>query len=215
MGQKIHPTGFRIGIYEPWRSRWYATKKEFGAFLIEDQAIRKYLKTNYRFAAIPKIEIERTREMISIRVHTARPGVLIGRKGAKVERIESVLRQITGQTVKLAIEEVGRPEMSALLVAENVAEQLEKRAAFRRTLKKACQMTMQAGAHGVKITVSGRLGGSEMARTETQGLGSIPLQTLRAKVDYGFTEAKTAYGHIGVKAWINLGEYDLTTKRGL
>ena len=171
MGQKIHPTGFRIGVYEDWRSRWYANKHEFSELLVEDFKIRKFIKKKYAFAGIPKIEIERTRDAVKVILFTA------------------------------------RPEIDAQLISEDIAEQLKKRSSFRRTIKRALEQTMDGGAKGVKVQLSGRLGGSEMSRTEGANLGSIPLSTLRAKIDYGFSEAKTAQGHIGIKVWVNQGDY--------
>ncbi len=206
MGQKVRPTGLRIGICESWRSRWYARKKEFGNLLVEDYKIRDYIAKNFRFAGIPKVEIERQANDVNCVVHTARPGLIIGRKGAKVDKLREDLAMLTGKKVNINIAEVNTPELSAQLVSESVAEQLEKRASFRRTMKKAIEMTRQAGAKGIRIQVSGRLGGSEMARCETQMQGSIPLSTLRALVDYGFATAVTTYGSIGVKVWVYRGE---------
>jgi small subunit ribosomal protein S3 len=205
VGQKIHPNGFRVGITKDWDSRWYASGREFGKFLLEDQRVRKFIKEQYYFAAIPKIEIERRGEELIILVHTARPGVLIGRKGAKVDKLKSDLETLTGRTVTLNVHEITRPELDAQLVAENVAEQLKKRSSFRRTMKKAMELTMDRGARGVRVRCSGRLGGAEIARTEDQLRGSIPLQTLVADVDYGFAEAHCTYGIIGVKCWIFKG----------
>jgi len=207
MGQKVRPTGFRIGIFEDWRSRWYASKHEFSDLLVEDFKIRKFIKKKYSYAAIPKIEIERTRDAVTVRLFTARPGVIIGRKGAEVERITEELQTLTGRRIEIKIEEVGRPEIDAQLISEDIAEQLQKRSSFRRTMKRAMEQTMDGGAKGVKIQLSGRLGGSEMSRCEKASSGSIPLSTLRAKVDYGFAEAKTAQGHIGVKVWVHQGDY--------
>lgn len=207
MGQKVQPTGFRIGIYEDWRSRWYASKHEFSDLLVEDFKIRKFIKAKYSFAGIPKIEIERTRDAVKVILFTARPGVIIGRKGAEVERIQEELQTLTGRRIDIKIEEVTRPEIDAQLISEDIAEQLKKRSSFRRTIKRALEQTMDGGARGVKVQLSGRLGGSEMSRTEGANLGSIPLSTLRAKIDYGFAEAKTAQGHIGVKVWVHQGDY--------
>jgi small subunit ribosomal protein S3 len=205
MGQKVCPTSFRIGITEDWRSRWYADKKHFGEYVVEDEKIRRFIKLNYSFAGIPKIEIERTREKLVVFIHSARPGLLIGRKGAEVERLKSELEGLTGHTVDVSVEEVQRAELSAQLIAEEVAQQLKRRSSFRQTLRRTAEMTMAAGAKGVKIAIAGRLGGSELARREKKILGSIPLHTLTAKVDYGFAEARTKYGTIGVKTWINHG----------
>ncbi len=214
MGQKVHPTSLRIGITENWRSRWYAGKKKFGKLLVEDQKIRKYIKKNYRFTGIPKIEIERTREEEArVILYAARPGLIIGRKGAEIEKLKDGVRKLVGKMVDIRIQEIDKPELEAQLVAENIAEQLQKRAAFRRTIKRAVDTTMGVGAKGVKVQISGRLGGAEIARTEGSTAGSIPLHTLRADVDYGFTESLTKYGTIGVKVWIfkglkTLGEGD-------
>jgi small subunit ribosomal protein S3 len=207
MGQKIRPTGFRVGIMEDWRSRWYANKHEFKDLLIEDFKIRKFIKKRYSYAGIPKIEIERTRDAVTVLLSTARPGVIIGRKGAEVEKLQEELQNLTGRRIEIKIVEVNRPEIDAQLISEDIAEQLQKRSSFRRTMKRALEQTMDGGAKGVKIQLSGRLGGSEMSRTEKAASGSIPLSTLRAKVDYGFTEAKTSQGHIGVKVWVNQGDY--------
>ncbi len=214
MGQKVHPTSLRIGITENWRSRWYAGKKKFGKLLVEDQKIRKYIKNNYRFTGIPKIEIERTRdEEARVTLYAARPGLIIGRKGAEIEKLKDGVRKLVGKMVDIRIQEIDKPELEAQLVAENIAEQLQKRAAFRRTIKRAVDTTMGMGAKGVKVQISGRLGGAEIARTEGSTVGSIPLHTLRANIDYGFAESLTKYGTIGVKVWIfkglkTLGEED-------
>jgi small subunit ribosomal protein S3 len=217
MGQKVRPTGFRVGVMEDWRSRWYAGKQEFADLLVEDQKIRQFVreytakiggaKVDFSKAGISKIEIERTRDEVKVFLYTARPGVIIGRKGETVERLTAELERLTGRRINLKIEEVNRPELNAQLVAEDIAEQLAKRASFRRTMKKAIDQTMEAGAKGIRIQMSGRLGGAEMARQETASQGRIPLQTLRAKIDYGFAEAKTAQGHIGIKVWLNTGDY--------
>jgi small subunit ribosomal protein S3 len=202
VGQKVHPNGFRVGITRDWNSRWYARKKEFGDLLFEDHEIRKMIKKEYTFAGIPKIEIERKGETVTVIVHCARPGILIGRKGAKIEKLTEDLQKLTSRIVDLKVIEVTRPELSAQLVAEGVAEQLQKRAAFRRAVKRQIQLTMEKGAKGVKIRIAGRLGGREMASVITQSQGSIPLHTLRANIDYGFHEASTKAGRIGVKVWI-------------
>lgn len=205
MGQKVNPTSFRLGIVERWRSRWYAGKKGFKKALLEDYRIRKYVKDNYKFAGIPKIEIERKGEEVNVILNTARPGLVIGRKGAEVDKLRGKLEEITGKKVNVNIVEISKPELDAQLVAESTAEQLEKRSSFRRTMKKAVEMGMQSGALGIKIICSGRLGGAEIARSETQSEGSIPLHTLRAIIDYGLAEALTTYGTIGVKVWIYKG----------
>jgi len=207
MGQKVNPTGFRTGIMIGWKSRWYASKAEFGNLLIEDHKLRKFIKDKYRFAGIPKIEIERTRDEVKVIMFTARPGIIIGRKGQEVERLQEELQGLVGRRINIKIEEISRPEIYAQLVAEDIADQLGKRASFRRAMKRAMETTMEAGAKGIKIQLAGRLGGSEMARREKSISGSIPLSTLRAKIDYGFTEAKTAQGHIGVQVWVNQGMY--------
>jgi small subunit ribosomal protein S3 len=207
MGQKVNPIGFRVGIMEGWKSRWYASKQEFSNLLIEDHKLRRFIKDKYRFAGIPKIEIERTRDEVKVVMHTARPGIIIGRKGQEVERLQAELQDLVGRRINIKIEEISRPEIQAQLVAEDIAEQLAKRASFRRCMKRAMETTMEAGAKGIKIQLAGRLGGSEMARREKSIAGSIPLSTLRAKIDYGFTEAKTAQGHIGVQVWVNQGMY--------
>lgn len=208
MGQKVNPTGFRTGIMLGWKSRWYASKKEFSSLLVEDFQVRKFLKEKYRQAGIPKIEIERTRDEVKVVMHSARPGIIIGRKGQEVERLQEELQQLIGRRINIKIEEVQRPEIQAQLVAEDIAEQLSRRASFRRTMKKSAETTMEAGAKGIKIQLAGRLGGSEMARCEKQINGAMPLSTLRAKIDYGFAEAMTAQGHIGVQVWVNQGVFE-------
>ncbi len=213
MGQKVNPTGFRTGIMTGWKSRWFASKQEFAELLVEDQRIRDFVKNRKdkggkpMYPAIAKIEIERTRDEVKVILHSARPGVLIGRKGEKVEELQQDLQERTGRRINLKIEEINRAELVAQLVAEDIAEQLAKRAGFRRTMKRSMEQTMEAGAKGIKIQLAGRLGGAEMARREKQMMGSIPLSTLRAKIDYGFTEAKIAQGHIGIQVWINQGMY--------
>src|SRR5437660_875663 len=207
MGQNVRPTGFRVGIMEDWRSRWYAAKHEFKDLLVEDFKIRKFIKAKYSYAGIPRVEIERTRDAVKVILFTARPGVIIGRKGAEVERIQEELQTLTGRRIEIKIEEVTRPEIDAQLISEDISEQLKKRSSFRRTMKRALEQTMDGGARGVRIQLSGRLGGSEMSRTEKASVGSVPLSTLRARVDYGFAEAKTAQGHIGVKVWVHQGDY--------
>ncbi|MAE76729.1 MAG: 30S ribosomal protein S3 [Planctomycetes bacterium] len=208
MGQKCHPLGFRIGVTEHWRSRWYATKADFSSFLVEDQKLRSYIKKTCSFAAIPQVEIERAGGTITVTIHTARPGRLIGKKGAEVDQLRESLEKLTSRKVRLKIQEIHRPELEAFLVAESIAEQLEKRAAFRRTLKKAVESSVTAGAKGIKIRIAGRLGGADMARTEVQKFGRVPLQTLRAQVDYGTALARTTYGVIGVQVWIFRGELE-------
>lgn len=208
MGQKIHPTGFRIAVTEPWRSRWYSKKKEFGRLLIQDAKIRAHVNKEFKAAGIPRIEIERTGEAVNVIVHTARPGVLVGRKGVRVDQLKESLQKIAGMTCHLTVREIKRPELEATLVAEVVAEALEKRMAFRRAMKKAIQSTIQAGAKGIKLELNGRLGGAEMAREAKEREGQVPLSTLRANVDYGTAEAQTTYGTLGVKVWIYKGELE-------
>ena len=195
---------------EPWRSRWYASKKEFKDLLLEDFKVRSFVKKKYRSAAIPKIEIERTRDEVRVILHSARPGVIIGRKGQEVDRMQGELQELLGRRVNLKIEEVTRPEIQAQLIAEDIADQLNKRAAFRRTMKRSMEATMSAGAKGVKIQLAGRLGGAEMSRCEKAIAGAMPLSTIRAKIDYGFCEAPTAQGNIGVQVWVNQGMYEET-----
>jgi small subunit ribosomal protein S3 len=205
VGQKTHPVGFRTGIYLDWSSRWYAPKKDFARLLREDRTIRRFIQGEFRGAGIPKVEIERKADALRVIVHTAKPGILIGRKGVKAEELKARLEGLIGRRVGLDILEIAKPELNATLVAEGVAEQLVKRASFRRTMKRAIQQTMERGAKGIKLVVAGRLGGAEIARTEKQLRGSIPLSTLKANIDYGTAEAKTTYGVIGVKCWIYLG----------
>jgi len=213
MGQKVNPIGFRTGIMIGWKSRWYASKQEFADLLVEDQKIRNYVKGRQDkfgkalYPAIAKIEIERTRDEVKVVLFSARPGILIGRKGERVEELQKELQEKTGRRINIKIEEINRPEIVAQLVAEDIVEQLEKRAGFRRTMKRSMEQTMEAGAKGIKIQLSGRLGGAEMSRREKQISGSIPLSTLRAKIDYGFAEALIAQGHLGVQVWINQGTY--------
>ncbi len=213
MGQKVNPIGFRVGIMRTWKSRWYASKQEFKGLLLEDHRIRRFIKehpskSQYRQAGIDQIEVERTRDEVKVILHVARPGMIIGKKGQEIELLQGELQDLIGRRVNLKIEEITRPEIYAQLVAEDIAEQLGKRASFRRTMKRAVDQTMEGGAKGIKIQLAGRLGGSEMARCEKQTSGSIPLSTLRAKIDYGFAEAKTAQGNIGVQVWINQGMYE-------
>ncbi|HBH50977.1 MAG: 30S ribosomal protein S3 [Planctomycetaceae bacterium] len=207
MGQKTRPTGFRIGITEDWRSRWYASKKEFGDLLVEDNKIRTFIKKKYLFAGIPRIVIERTRDQVIVHLHCARPGIIIGRKGQEVDRLKSELEDLTGRRMDLKIVEINNPNRNAQLVAEDMAQQLEKRASFRRTIKRSLEQVMEAGVQGVKVQLSGRLGGAEMSRCEKAARGSIPLSTLQEHIDYGFAQAMTTVGVIGVKVWIALGTY--------
>ncbi len=208
MGQKVHPTGYRLGTIEPWRSRWYANKKNFGRLLLEDKKIRDFVRKEFGSAGIPRIEIERTGEAINVVIYTARPGVLVGRKGIRVDSLKADLQKMTGVTCHLTLHEIKRPELESALVAEVIAEALQKRMAFRRAVKRAVQTTMQSGALGIKVEVNGRLGGSEMARTAKEREGRVPLSTLQSHVDYGTAEAHTTYGIIGVKVWIYKGEIE-------
>ncbi|MDT8377851.1 MAG: 30S ribosomal protein S3 [Desulfotignum sp.] len=205
MGQKVHPTGLRLGIIRTWDSRWYADK-EYAEFVEEDFKVRKFLKNKLYHAGISKIEIERFSKQIRLRVYAARPGIIIGKKGSEIALLKKELEKILKPEVLIDIKEVRRPEIDAQLVAENIAQQLERRIAFRRAMKRSVTSAMRFGAKGIKIICSGRLGGAEMARTEWYKEGRIPLHTLRADVDYGFIEAKTTYGTIGIKTFIFKGE---------
>src|SRR5690242_5356724 len=206
MGQKVNPYGFRLGIVTDWKSRWFADK-EYQDYLIEDVRIRKFLRTQLPHAMVSRIEIERTRDRLRVDVHTARPGIVIGRKGSEADRLRAGLTKITGNPkIQLNIQEIKQAELDANLIAQSVADQLAGRVAFRRAMKRAVQTAMKAGAQGIRIQCSGRLGGSEMARTEWYREGRVPLHTLRADVDYGFAEARTTYGRIGVKVWIYKGD---------
>ena len=205
MGQKVNPHGLRVGVIKEWDSRWYADK-DFADCLVEDYNIRKFLKKKLYTAGVSKIEIERASDRVKIIIYTAKPGIVIGRQGSAIQELSAELQTMTSQKVMVNIEEIKRPETSSQLVAEDIARQLENRVTFRRAMKKAMQTAMKFGAKGIKTTCSGRLGGAEMARTETYHEGTIPLQTLRADIDYGFAEANTTYGKIGVKVWIYKGE---------
>lgn len=209
MGQKVHPLSFRLGITEDWRSRWYASKKDFGALVVEDKRVREFVKKNYAFALIARVDIERTREEVRVTLFCGRPGVIIGRKGTEVDRLRSRLEEIVKHKVDIRIQEIHHPELSAQLVAEGITEQLAKRASFKRTVRKAAETSMDAGAKGIRIRLAGRLGGSEMSRRELLRVGSVPLHTIRAKIDYGFAEAHTTMGHIGVKVWLNHGLHEI------
>ena len=206
MGQKVHPTGVRVGIIKDWKAKWYADSKNFADYLVEDQKIRKFLKKKLYAAGISDIEIERTAKMIKVNVHAAKPGIIIGKGGAGAESLKAELTKLIGKDININIVEVKSVDTDAQLVAENIAGQLERRISFRRAMKQCMQKTMKAGALGIKTAVSGRLGGADMARTEFYKEGTIPLQTLRADIDYGFAEADTTYGKIGVKVWIYKGE---------
>lgn len=202
MGQKVNPIGLRVTVKKDWRSRWFANKKEYGNLLHEDLKIRKIVKQRLKDAAIPEILIERYANRVRITIHTARPGIVIGRKGADIERLREELSNITGKEVYVDIREVKNPDTNAQLVAESIALQLERRVSFRRAMKRAIQMAMELGAEGIRIEACGRLGGSELARRESYKQGKVPLHTLRANIDYGFTEARTVAGAIGIKVWI-------------
>ncbi len=206
MGQKTNPIGLRVAVTKDWQSKWFAGKKEFGKLLIEDSDIRHLLKRRLESASVPRIAIERAANRCRITIFTARPGVVIGRKGTEIDKIKEDLSKMTGKDVYVEIQEVKQPEIDAQLVAENVALQLERRISFRRAMKKAIQLAMDMGAEGIKIRCAGRLGGSEIARVETYHLGRVPLHTLRATIDYGFAEARTVYGKLGVKCWVCRGE---------
>lgn len=210
MGQKTNPIGFRIPVNHDWRSKWFAPRKDFGALLVEDQMIRDVLKKKLEGASVPRINIERAASRCRVTILTARPGVVIGRKGSEIDKLKEELSRITGKDIYVDIQEVKSPDLDAQLVAENVALQLERRIAFRRAMKKAIQIAMDLGAKGIKIRCAGRLGGAELARVETYHQGSVPLHTLRANIEFGFAEAKTVYGKLGVKCWICKGE----SKRG-
>jgi small subunit ribosomal protein S3 len=205
MGQKTHPIGFRLGILKDWKSRWYA-EKDFPRLLKEDETIRKYLERRLSHASISHIDIERKPSKIVVTVHTARPGVVIGKRGAEVDKLRDELGSITKSEVSVNIEEIKRPEIDARLVAENIAHQIRNRISFRRAMKRAVQSAQRAGAEGIKLQCSGRLGGAEIARTEGYNEGRVPLHTLRADIDYAHVEAHTTYGVVGVKCWIFLGE---------
>ena len=207
MGQKVRPTGFRTGIMVDWLSHWYASKQDFSELLVEDAKIRKFVKKRYKDAGISRIRIQRTREKVTVFIHSARVGMIIGKKGQEVDKLTKDLEDLCHRHIEVKTIEVNRPEVDPQLVAEDIAEQLQKRSSFRRSMKRAIDTTMEAGAKGIRIQMAGRLAGSEMARTESSMAGSIPLSTLRARIEYGFAEAKTAQGHIGVKVWINNGDY--------
>ena len=206
MGQKVHPHGMRVGVIKDWDSRWYARDEKVGDLIVEDYNIRKYLKKTLYSAGVPTIEIERDSAKVRIFIHCARPGVVIGKGGAEIERIRLSVEKMIGKPVALSIVEVRTPDTNAQLVAENIAAQLEKRIGFRRAMKNAMGRAMRMGARGIKIMCSGRLGGAEIARTECYHEGTIPLQTIRADIEYGFAEAATTYGRVGVKVWIYKGE---------
>ena len=212
MGQKMHPHGLRVGVIKDWSSKWYADSKNFSDYLVEDHKIREYVKKKLFVSGISKIEIERTAKFVKVNVYTAKPGLVIGKGGAIAETLKNELQKLINKEVNLNIVEVKDIDTNAQLVAENICNQLERRISFRRAMKQAMQKAMKAGALGIKTSVSGRLGGADMARTEFYKEGTIPLQTLRADIDYGFYEADTTYGKIGVKVWIYKGEV-LPTKK--
>jgi small subunit ribosomal protein S3 len=213
MGQKINPHGLRIGIIKDWDTKWYANKKNFSDLLIEDVKIRKFIKNKLYISGISRIEIERAANKIKLNVNTSKPGLVIGKGGSGIEELRKELEKMTGKNILVNITEIKVPELDAQLVAENIASQLEKRISFRRAMKQAMSRTMKLGAKGIKTQVGGRLGGAEIARTEHYHEGTIPLQTLRADINYGFTEANTTYGKIGVKVWIYKGEVLPAVKR--
>ena len=206
MGQKVNPHGLRVGVIKGWDSRWFAKDELVGDLVVEDYKIREYLKNSLQQAGIPKIEIERDSAKVRVFIHCARPGMIVGKGGSEVEKLQETVSKMIGKPVAISIVEVRNPDLNAQLVAENIAQQLEKRVSFRRAMKLAMGRAMKLGAKGIKTCVSGRLGGAEIARTEHYHEGTIPLQTLRADIDYGFAEAKTTYGRIGVKVWLYKGE---------
>lgn len=215
MGQKVNPNGFRVGVIRDWNTRWYASKKDFADLLVEDRKIRDFIKRKYFGAAISKMEVERAANKVNVSIFTARPGMLIGKSGAGVETIKAQLEALVRRPVSVNIMEIRNPDACAQLVAENIAAQLEKRISFRRAMKQSLGRAMKAGAKGIKVMCAGRLGGAEIARSERYHEGSIPLQTIRADIEYGFAEARTTYGRIGVKVWIYKGEVlNRPAKRG-
>lgn len=213
MGQKTNPVGFRIALNRGWKSRWYANKQEFGTLLLEDRKIRDYLMKQPACQGTASISIRRMSDKIEITIHTARPGLVIGKKGSEIDVLRAALSKITGKEVWIEVEEIKRPDLDAKIVADGIAKQLERRIPFRRALKKAIQSMMEAGALGVRVQVSGRLGGAEIARREWYKEGVIPLQTLRSDIDFAYGRAETTYGSIGVKVWINRGEQLVVPKR--
>lgn len=206
MGQKVHPVGLRVGIIRDWESKWFANKKEYTDLLHEDIKIREYVLKRLKDASVSTVEIERAANRINVNIHTAKPGMVIGKGGSEVDALRNELNKITGKRVHINITEIKVPELNAQLVADNIAQQLERRVAFRRAMKQAIQRTMRAGAKGIKIQVAGRLAGAEIARTEGYSEGTVPLHTLRADIDYATSEAHTTYGRIGVKVWIYRGQ---------
>jgi len=212
VGQKVNPVGLRIGIIRDWESKWFADK-DFGTLLMEDVKIREYLKNKLKDSAVSHIDIERAANRVNVTIHTAKPGMVIGKGGAEVEVIRGHLAKLTNKKVHINIAEIKSPELDAILVAESIAQQLERRVSFRRAMKQAIQRTMRSGAKGIKVATSGRLGGAEIARSEGYSEGTVPLHTLRADIDYGTAEAHTTYGRIGVKVWIYRGEVLPTAKK--
>ena len=213
MGQKVNPHGLRVGVINDWDSKWFAGKKEFGDQLVEDYKIRKFVKKTRYDSGIAKIEIERKQNKVYVTIHAAKPGIIIGKAGSEIDKLKAQLEKMTGKTVNVNITEVKQPDINAQLVAENIAAQLERRISFRRAMKQVMGRSMRLGVKGIKTAVSGRVGGAEIARTEQYHEGTIPLQTLRADIDYGFAEANTTYGKIGVKVWIYKGEVLHDTKK--
>lgn len=213
MGQKVNPTGLRIGVIKDWESRWYAGKNTFGDTLVEDYNLRKYLLQTLKPAGVPKVEIERDAKRVRINIHCAKPGIVIGRGGSEIEKLKAVCEKKFGKPVSINIIEIKQPDLDAQLVAENIAGQLERRISYRRATKQAIGRTMRLGAKGIKVQCGGRLGGAEIARSESYHEGTIPLQTIRADIDYGFAEAHTTYGVVGVKVWIYNGEVLHSTKK--
>ena len=205
MGQKVNPHGLRVGVIKDWDSKWYA-EEDFADYLVEDYKIRKFLKNKLYSAGVSKIEIERTADKVKVIIYTAKPGIVIGKGGAEIDKVKAEVQKFTSKKLVVDIKEIKRPDKDAQLVAENIAQQLENRISFRRAMKSCMSRTMKSGAKGIKTSVSGRLGGADMARTEFYSEGTIPLQTLRADIDYGFAEADTTYGKVGVKVWIYKGE---------
>ncbi|HAG04995.1 MAG TPA: 30S ribosomal protein S3 [Lachnospiraceae bacterium] len=205
MGQKVNPHGLRVGIIKDWDSTWYADKKNYAKYLVEDNKLREYINKKLVNSGVAKVTIERTNERVKVTIFTSKPGIIIGRQGASIQKLNAELQKLSEQKVLVNVEEIKKPELCSQLVAEDIARQLENRVSFRRAMKKSMQLSMKFGAKGIKTTCSGRLGGAEMARIESYHEGTIPLQTLRADIDYGFAEAKTTYGKIGVKVWIYKG----------
>jgi len=210
VGQKVHPIGFRTGVTRDWDSRWYASKQDFGKYLVEDHKIRKHIQKILAFAGVAKAEIERTEDEVEVIIHSSRPGVVIGRRGAGVDALRMELEKFCTRKVSIKIKEITKPEINAQLVAQGIAEQIAKRVNYRRAMKKAVEASIQGGVFGVKIRVSGRLGGAEIARADGYTVGNLPLQKLRAVIDYGFAEASTTMGNIGIKVWLYKGDLGQT-----